>query len=703
MTEKNYDFRKRHWTVHQPGRRDPARLPKDGEVCLGDGWRIAADGGTVAENAARDFQDYLWTSMGVSAGRTTAGRAAEKGEKVLYIGTDGSVERGFIIDAASDRVTVRLAKDSEAFRAVVYLEDVMNLEAAPVIPLGTTVRRPLYELRAVHSGCGIDQFPDAELLATVHAGYDAIVVFVKDFDVTAAGPCDINDIIQRAKRYGIGVMLYNYIRSYVHPSDPKAAEVFDAAYGELFRRYPDALSISLCGESLEFPSRDPHTTGKVYSESVTDGIPDTRPSPGWYPCEDYPDYLEGIRKAVHAVKPDARVIFSTYNWAYQPAALRRGFLEKLPKGFCLSVCYENTLPRTLEGLRTPVMDYTLSAEEPGEYFRTECAAAHELGIPVQGNVNTTGIAWDFGCVPYVPAPYKLLQRLRRLREARRDWGVSFHYATHHYGWTNCFAADLGKWASWEDFEPDYGALLEKIAVRDYGREGAPHALAAWDLWSRAMDHYIASNEDQYGPWRVGAAYPFIFRPNITRTMLGKEIRFPTNPHAHFGWKIIKTLYQPYENVDQAPGFLRFPAELRSLEKMEALWEQGLEEAKLAGDSENGERLAALGQFILCSIHTTMHIKRWWLENMRLELSADRAEALAHLDRITEIARAEMDNARACIPAVETDSRIGWEPSMEYVCDRWHLEWKLRQMESALREIGIYRSIVENAYGGSSRA
>ena len=195
-----------------------------------------------------------------------------------------------------------------------------------------------------------------------------------------------------------------------------------------------------------------------------------------------------------------------------------------------------------------------------------------------------------------------------------------------------------------------------------------------------------------------AAYPFIFRPNITRTMLGKEIRFPTNPHAHFGWKIIKTLYQPYENVDQAPGFLRFPAELRSLEKMEALWAQGLAEAKQAGDSGNAQRLAALGQFILCSIRTTMHIKQWWLENMRLELSADRAEALAHLDRITEIARAEMDNARACIPAVETDSRIGWEPSMEYVCDRWHLEWKLRQMESALREIEIYRSIVENAYG-----
>ena len=46
------------------------------------------------------------------------------------------------------------------------------------------------------------------------------------------------------------------------------------------------------------------------------------------------------------------------------------------------------------------------------------------------------------------------------------------------------------------------------------------------------------------------------------------------------------------------------------------------------------------------------------------------------------------------PAVELDSRLGWEPSMEYVCDKWHLEWKVRQVNSALREIEIYRKMLE---------
>ena len=37
--------------------------------------------------------------------------------------------------------------------------------------------------------------------------------------------------------------------------------------------------------------------------------------------------------------------------------------------------------------------------------------------------------------------------------------------------------------------------------------------------------------------------------------------------------------------------------------------------------------------------------------------------------------------------------LGWEPSMEYVCDKWHLEWKLRQVESALRETSAYRRML----------
>ena len=79
--------------------------------------------------------------------------------------------------------------------------------------------------------------------------------------------------------------------------------------------------------------------------------------------------------------------------------------------------------------------------------------------------------------------------------------------------------------------------------------------------------------------------------------------------------------------------------------------------------------------------------------MALKTSADAQGALSVLEKIEKIAYDEIENARGAISAVEMDSRLGWEPSMEYVCDRWHLEWKIRQVESALREIAVFRKMI----------
>jgi len=68
MSERNYDFRKRHWEYHKIDRRDPGRKPESGEILLTEDWKIgfAPSCGPIAEIAANDFQDYLRKSMGVS-------------------------------------------------------------------------------------------------------------------------------------------------------------------------------------------------------------------------------------------------------------------------------------------------------------------------------------------------------------------------------------------------------------------------------------------------------------------------------------------------------------------------------------------------------------------------------------------------------------------------------------------------------------
>ena len=701
MSERNYDFKKRMREIHRPERRDFQAVPAANEVEITGDWQLALNPGFAlgGKKALFDFQQYLQISMKLSL--RIAGAADPICPRIVLRQQALASARGsFMLDVKADEIILSTVDLQGLWSGIVYLEDTMNLREAPFLPLGSQEHKPLIKVRRTHSGCGNDDFPDWQLCAIAHAGFNTIDVFVKDFDKTTRGYCDINDLIERAAEYGLDTFIYNYMTTYKHPEDPDAEQFFDSVYGELFRRYPAAVGIGLCGESLEFPSKDPATTGKRWRDSVVDGIPDTRPSPGWWPCEDYPAYIDGIRRAIRKVKPDAEIILNTYNWGYVPAEQRRKFLAALPKDIIIQVTYEIFKEHRIEGLSCPIMDYTILATEPGEYFTSECTMAHELGLELCSTTNTIGSTWDFGAAPYVPTPYRWIKRFKHLNQALENWGLTRHYETHHYGWWPNMVIDLRKANSLAPREEDLEAYLEKVAIRDYGKTAAPQILSAWRYWSEAMDFYVASNEDQYGPWRVGSAYPLIFQPNITRTMSSKEIQFPTAPQANNGHRIVKTLYQPYENVNQSPGPLRYPKEIKQLEKMLKLWEQGLQivRSALALMPERkrleGERQAALGEFILHSIRTTIHVKQWWLLNTRLLASGQKEEMLDILEQLRKLAADEIQNARETIPAVELDSRLGWEPSMEYVCDKWHLEWKIRQVNSALREIADYQKMLE---------
>ena len=51
----------------------------------------------------------------------------------------------------------------------------------------------------------------------------------------------------------------------------------------------------------------------------------------------------------------------------------------------------------------------------------------------------------------------------------------------------------------------------------------------------------------------------------------------------------------------------------------------------------------------------------------------------------DICKAERANALDTIPLVEFDSRLGYEPSMEYMCDKAHIDWKLELLEEVMEK------------------
>lgn len=723
-TEQPYAFRRRLDIVHQPDRRDPEARPEETEFAIGKGWSIVV--GTSATplilDVAKDLQDYLLTSMGESLlleRVNDVASAAREGEGVIVLATradlpeidDGlSTPRGYRLVCSPARVVICGADDRGVGQGSYYVEDLMNLREAPYLRTQDTTRLPLFSPRMTHSGWGLDEFPDTYLNAVAHAGMDSILVFVTGVDRTPDEHThdrsqasmgtrgryrDFNNLIDRAERYGLDVYFYAYFRNddLPHPSDHAAEEIYDRTYGSVFQACPRAKGIVLVGESVEFPSKDPNTTGRHRLASTADGLPATKPSPGWWPCSDYPEWLGLVKKVTRRHSPNADIVFWTYNWGYAPEDARLALIRSLPTDVTLLVTFEMFEPIEREGVQQICVDYTASFVGPGQYFVSEAQAAQERGLRLYTMSNTGGLTWDFGVIPYEPIPFQWARRHAALREAREAWGLSGLMESHHFGWWPSFVSELAKWNSWTP-GPASEETCAALARRDFGVEAAPLALEAWREWSEAILDYVPTNEDQYGPFRIGPSYPLVFHAQPV---------FPTASHAMFDDRIFHIDYQPQAGARalKPPGPVRIDAEIRSLRRMAERWERGIDlmEAAIARTPArkrpHADWLLGLARFILHTIRTTIHTKEWWKLKHHLFGEPDRTRGKELLDQMVTVAEREMANAEATIPLVEADSRLGWEPSMEYVGDAAHLRWKLAQVQRVLEsEIPAYRHALD---------
>ena len=68
---------------------------------------------------------------------------------------------------------------------------------------------------------------------------------------------------------------------------------------------------------------------------------------------------------------------------------------------------------------------------------------------------------------------------------------------------------------------------------------------------------------------------------------------------------------------------------------------------------------------------------------------------ATLEEMEEIAQAEIENAKASIPLLEMGSRLGWEPSMEYIGTPDRILWKEKIIQYILNgEVKWYKEAVK---------
>ncbi|MBQ5746847.1 MAG: hypothetical protein IIV81_02795, partial [Clostridia bacterium] len=628
--------------------------------------------------------------------------------------TESDMAGAYHIEVTENFVKIIGKTERGTAQGVYHIEDVMKLRGEARLPAENVEHAPLFSPRMTHPGFELDTFSDEFLSAAAHAGMDAILVYIAHPDMNlhgftdpdgyfpshTRGYCDFNNLVWRAKGYGLDVYIYSKMKCDMHPDDEGAEEYYESSFGEVFKKCPEIKGIIFVGETFEFPSKDERTAGVGYVKKPKD---DPRPATGYFPCYDYPDLVNMVKKVIRKYSPDVDIVFWSYNFGWTPSDARLSLIEKLPKDISYQITFEmwEYLNDDLGGTYK-IADYSISFPGPGKVFTEEAAKAKECGLRLYSMSNTGGRTWDMGSVPYMPVPKQWQKRYEKLREANELYGLSGLMENHHYGLMPSFLNLFEKNAFTTNSLSD-DLCLEAIAKRDWG-EAYPSVLQAWQYFSDGVSKAIACVVDQYGAFRCGPTYPLLFTQE--RETL-KPV--PAEPWAlHCGFGIWNPTYhdEVLPNVDWSLMRLRHVCDsVSDYEKGVALLKKAILDFNLQDSVECMEQLA-VADYVLCCYTTAKNLMHWNIAKklllaMKDENSAEDIERLIKAVGIEaytkdalrsfmhDVAKRETENVAHALACQEVDSRLGFEASSEYFFDNKTAAWKNTLTEESLTLLDEY--------------
>jgi hypothetical protein len=672
--ENAYEFRKKLTTHHYPIARDNEKVFSAEYLSLERGCVFTGTDSVVISNAKQDFRDFLSLSFGE--------QNQENGVEIQLIVDGDALDdakgyKGRKIVVGTDKIVIYGNDERGIASGIFDLELLIKREKAPFVKVGEYKSKPLFSPRMTHSAYDMDTYPDEYLLNLAKEGVDAIIIFVRGINKNMLNEdCDINDIIARANAYGLDAYAYCVLKNFTHPDDPDAEEIYDDIYGKFYQAHSAFKGIIFVGESVEFPSKDPHVGSLGYGcfyGNGEDNIPEGKPSPGFWPCNDYPKWLSLIQKCIHKHKADAELIFWTYNWGYAPEEDRVALINALPEGVTLLTTYETFQKIKIGKAVGEVLDYTISVPTAGRYFISEAQASKKKNIKLYTMSNTSGKTWDFGVVPFQAVPFQWNKRWKALSSANEKWGLTGIMENHHFGWWPSFIAELEKEAYIEGGIP-FDEHVKMIASRDYGEENVDEVIEIWKSWSEAAEDYVPTDCNQYGTFRIGPAYPFTFGKKTATKAEFPAKRYASNSIGICRLDYLKEGYVPQltpERIDNEYFEKEIELLIPAAKKYEDGREKFLKMAKtLKGrQAKAAEEMANLAGYFSACYNTAINVKRGAI-----------AFRNGNEKELLNAARAEYKNAKEALKYVEYDSRLGWEASMEYTGGVEQIKWKLKRME-----------------------
>lgn len=464
----------------------------------------------------------------------------------------------------------------------------------------------------------------------------------------------LNDLIRRAKRFGIGVYLYlNEPRSMPewffkrHPhlrgtregdfwamctSQPEVKRYLHDAARELFTRCPELagfFTITMSENLTNCFSRGPMTCPRCAARRPEEAVAEVN---------------NLLARGAREGNPAARAVAWSWGWGDDWA---EKVAPLLTEGQIVQCTSEEGLKTSIGGVPGSVLDYTLSQCGPGEKARrvwlSALGSGHECCAKVQLNNS-----WELAAVPWLPVFDRVAEHMRALRAA----GVRHLQCS----WT------LGGYPS-----PNLmlaGRVLDgRGGVREFlnewlGPELAGAADAAQRRLSAAFSEFPFHVETVYtAPMNFGPMLPFYLKPTGRKaTMIGF----------------------PYDDLDSWRSIYPRPVFRAQFERLVAGWREGTDMlAAHEGEHPGWDEMLTMARAALVHFSSALH-------QIRFVEARDAGDREAMLRVVAD----ERANVRAAAGLRARDSRIGYEASNHYfysmndLCEKMlNLSWaeqRLRQ-------------------------
>ncbi|MBN1346852.1 MAG: hypothetical protein JXQ73_29440 [Phycisphaerae bacterium] len=577
-----------------------------------------------------------------------------------------------IADVVSEAFGKDIAATGEPRFAFVKELSTVDPTAHPVAQSGNDEKlklRYLYSYFALYgdplSDPALDPYPEGYLQKLAALGVNGVWMQAvlntlapsKDFPEFGKGwekrLENLRTLVQRAKRYGIGVYLYfNEPRTQDKAFFEKHPDVRGVPAGDQIAMCVSTDKVKrLLTESTEHIFKHVPDLGGAFtitaSENLTncwshhhgEGCPRCSKRP---PAEVVADTNRAMAEGIWRANPNAK--FIVWDWGWRDDWVDP-ILSLLPKKTWFMSVSEWSLPITRGGIKSVVGEYSLSSVGPGPRATRHWAIAKKYGLKTvaKTQINNT---WEMAATPYVPVLELVGEHGRNLAKLELD-GIMLSWTLGGYPSPNLELISQ----FYGPKTPSIDEAMQRVAVRRFGQKAAPSAVSAWKACSAAMREYpyhcglIYSGPHHWGPANLLYPEPTGYRA----TMVGI----------------------PYDDLNGWRAC--YPPEIMAgqFEKLAAGFQQGLAELTKARGACDTAQLALLDSECRVTEAIALHTKSV-ANQVRFVMARD---ALAKKDAankpdklkaaIAKIIQEEIGLAKRHYHLCRQDSRIGYEATNHY--------------------------------------